>query len=217
MRPNIEIYKERIITMKYALAFLLSVVIICDAFAQGRPIGVAGINYSMGLTTQETNDFINEFSWRGFGLEYKKFLNMRLSLGFNTGWNIFTEKRTDPIILENGTIRGTQIRFINSFPILVTAHLHFRKPRSGFRPFVGLGIGTYYILQRLEIGVIKLEEDNWHFGLTPELGILIPTKSVFIIISAKYNYAFAASKSIQKEPIDITYLSLNISVLLPVF
>jgi hypothetical protein len=171
----------------------------------------------MGFTTQETQDFIKEFSWRGFGLEYKKFLNMRISLGFCTGWNIFDEKRADPLILENGTISGTQIRFINAFPLLVTSHLHFGKPRSGFRPYIGLGAGTYYIIQRLEIGVMMLEEDNWHFGLMPEVGVLIPTESLFVIISAKYNYAFAAGKSIGKDPIDISYVSLNVGVSVPAF
>lgn len=203
--------------MKYAVSLLLTIILITNASAQRRPIGLAGINYSTGFTTQDTRNFIKEFSWRGLGLEYKKFLNMRISLGFSTGWNIFDEKRTDPLILENGTISGTQLRFINAFPLLVTSHLHFGKPRSGFRPYLGLGAGAYYIIQRLEIGVMMLEVDNWHFGLMPELGVLIPTESVFLIISAKYNYAFAGSKSIGKDAIDISYVSLHVGVSVPAF
>jgi outer membrane protein W len=99
----------------------------------------------------------------------------------------------------------------------VTSHLHFGKPRSGLRPYIGLGAGAYYIKQRLEIGVMMLEVDNWHFGLMPEVGVLIPTESVIFIIRAKYNYAFSAGKSIGKDAIDISYVSLNVGVSVPAF
>jgi len=83
------------------------------------------------------------------------------------------------------------------------------------RPYFGLGIGTYYILQRLEIGVIKIEKDNGHFALTPEVGLLIPAESVFIIMAVKYNYAFQAGESIKADTKDIQYMSLHLGVMVP--
>jgi hypothetical protein len=54
--------------MKYALSLILTIILTTCASAQRRPIGLVGINYSTGFTTQDTRNFIKEFSWRGLGL-----------------------------------------------------------------------------------------------------------------------------------------------------
>jgi len=40
---------------------------------------------------------------------------------------------------------------VNSLPILATAHFYTGKRRDQFRFYFGAGVGTYYIMQRLEI------------------------------------------------------------------
>ena len=60
------------------------------------------------------------------------------------------------------------------------------------RTFVGLNVGTYYILQRLDMGVYRIDNDNWHFGLAPEAGLIIPVgeDNTSIYLGGRYNYAF---------------------------
>jgi hypothetical protein len=201
--------------IKYLLSLFLVVFFVEHASAQRRSIGLTGISYNMSFTTQDTREIIDKFSWRGFGLEYKKFLTPQITIGFTTGWTIFDEKRSDLIELENGAISGTQLRFLNSFPMLLNLHYYLGKIRPGMNPYFGLSLGTYYIIQRLEIGVIKIEKDNWHYALTPEAGLSIPAGSVFIIIGVKYNYVFQAGESIKIDTKDIQYMSLHLGVSIP--
>ena len=60
------------------------------------------------------------------------------------------------------------------------------------RAFIGLNAGMYYILQRLDVGVYRLDNDNWHFGMAPEAGIIIPFDgdNTAFYVGARYNYAF---------------------------
>ena len=100
-----------------------------------------------------------------------------ITLGLSFGWNIFDEKSYEPIDLDygaaSGTITGTQVRTINSFPILVGFDHYFGK-QNDMRTFIGVNTGVYYILQRLNIGVYQIDNDNWHFGLAPEGGVVMP-------------------------------------------
>jgi hypothetical protein len=186
-----------------------------NAFSQGYP-GLAGIHYSTGFTLGDTKNFIDEYSWRGFNLEYKKFLSQNIIAGFTTGWNIFDEKRDkDTIILESGAITGTQIRYFNAFPVMASFEYYLGNKRSNIRPYLGVNVGTYYIIQRLEVGVFQVEEDNWHFGLAPVVGILIPTDYIFLQLSARYNYAAEAGESIGKEAWDFSYMTFNIGISVP--
>lgn len=197
---------------------LLIIVIVAfgvNVYAQGYP-GIAGINYSTGLTTEDTKNFISEFSWRGFGMEYKKFLSRNLTAGFATGWNIFDEMhKRKTIELEQGAVTGTQIRYFNAFPILATFEYYLGHRKSSVRPYIGIGVGTYYIIQRLELGVHLLEEDNWHFGLAPVIGILIPSDYIFLNVSVKYNYASEAGKSIAGDPVGFSYYTINLGISVP--
>jgi hypothetical protein len=200
----------------YANIIIIAVVVLCgNMYAQGYP-GIAGINYSTGLTTSDTKNFISEFSWRGFGLEYKKFLNRNLTAGFFTGWNIFDEMhKRETIELAQGAVTGTQIRYFNAFPIMATFEYYMGHKKSSVRPYIGLAVGTYYIIQRLELGVYLLEEDNWHFGLAPVIGILIPTDYIFLNLSVKYNHASEAGKSIAGDPVGFSYYTINAGISVP--
>jgi hypothetical protein len=189
--------------------------LVVNIYGQTYP-GIAGIHYSTGFTIGKTQDFITDYSWRGFGIEYKKFLSRNLTGGFVTGWNIYDQLLYDATLdLEGSTISGTQIRYFNTFPVMALFDYYMGNKRSSVRPYFGVAIGTYYIIQRLQIGIYQVEKDNWHFGLAPEVGILVPTDYIYLQFSVKYNYAFAVDNSIPKEPIDISYVSINLGISVP--
>ena len=197
----------------------LFVIVAClltgNLLAQGYP-GLAGIHYSTGFTLGDTKNFVDEYSWRGFNIEYKKFLNQNIIAGFVTGWNIFDElRKKDTIVLEGGAITGTQIRYFNAFPVMATFEYYLGNKRSSIRPYLGINVGTYYIIQRLEVGVFMREADNWHFGLAPVIGVLIPTDYIFVQLSARYNQAFEAEKSISDEPWEFSYVTINLGISVP--
>jgi hypothetical protein len=197
--------------MKYILTFTFVMVFTLSGFAQQI---FSGLSYNMGLTTGDTRDFVKDYSWRGFGFEIRNYKGNNVSFGASLSWNIFDEKTSELIRLEDGAISGTQIRTFNAFPLMLNAHYYVGNNFDAIRPYFGLNVGTYYITQRLEIGILAFEENNWHFGLAPEFGIVFPSYSgSTFFINARYNYAFKAGKSIGgNEGWDFKYWGFNVGV-----
>jgi len=149
-----------------------------------------GATYQTALSAGDTKDFVDQFSWRNFGVEGRAILNDKASLGLFLGWNVFNDDVDGTISLGGVDVSGFQSRFVNAIPILATAHYYFGA-RSGRSLYLGGGVGTYWIENRLELGTTALTVTNWHFGLAPEIGISFPTNDMARgYLSVKYNYAF---------------------------
>ncbi len=150
------------------------------------------VQYQTALSAGDTKDFTNQFSWRNIAVEGRAVLNPESSVGLLVGWNVFNEEVDGTLTFGGADVSGYQYRYVNAFPILATAHYYLGQ-RRGTRGFLGLGAGTYYIENRLEMGLTALNVNNWHLGLAPEAGILLPLQSQMVgYLSVKYNHAFAA-------------------------
>jgi len=183
--------------MKWLYSSILILIITTSVSAQS----LGSITYNVSIPTSNLNDYIDEVSWRGFGIEGRWFQNRNLSFGLSFAWTVFNQRVSDPIqIVQDGvsaTVTGTQVRVVNSLPILATAHYYTGKRRDQFRFYFGAGVGMYYIKQRLEIGLVAFESDNWHFGLVPEAGVLISlNRDLTMIVNGKYNYAFSSGEAL---------------------
>jgi hypothetical protein len=183
--------------MRYArrsvvLALLLSLG--ASATAQAQEEWWGGFTYQGALTSGPTTDFIDQFSWRNIGLEARKMVSEDASLGVFLGWNVFNDELNTTTSLGSVDISGFQSRFVNAFPMLVTAHYYPGARRSNSaRFFVGTGVGTYYTENRAELGLTSVNVNKWHFGIAPEVGVLVPGSRVGDgLLSVKYNYAFEA-------------------------
>ncbi|MGB0805075.1 MAG: hypothetical protein ACPGRC_00205 [Salibacteraceae bacterium] len=167
-----------------------------------------GITYNTALSTGESSDFIDNYSWGALGLEWKKMKTDNLAIGVNVAWQIFSKKvdyGTIQIPEENLTISGSQLRYFNYFPMTVTGSYHF-NPQGKIIPFVGGGAGLYRVLQRFDISGYALNRDSWNFGLYPEAGILIPSGgSADFFVNTKYHYILPA-KGYQSH----SYLNINV-------
>lgn len=165
-----------------------------------------GITYQMSasssLPTNSDSDvnFIEDYSFRGFGIDarYVASRDAKYSIGFNVGWNVLNEKNDfgserNTISLGNADVTGTQLRYLNTVPLMANASYYFGS-RGGIRPYVGLNAGTYYIERRVDIGVVGIVEDNWHFGWAPEVGLVVPLgrPEVALLTTIRYNWAFSA-------------------------
>ena len=165
-----------------------------------------GITYEMSATSSlPTNsdsdvNFIEDYSFRGLGIEarYVPSRDANYSFGFNVGWNVLNEKNEfgaerNTISLSNADITGTQLRYFNTVPLLANASYYFGS-RGGIRPYVGVNAGTYYVERRVDIGVVGIVEDNWHFGWAPEVGLVVPLgrPEIALLTTIRYNWAFSA-------------------------
>ena len=147
------------------------------------------LTYQTALATGDTKTFTDDFSWRNVGLEGRSFLNSNLSIGGFIGWNVLNSELDGTVSLGSVDVSGYQSRYINAFPMLLTAH-YYMGQRGGSRPYIGAGVGTYYVENRLDMGLTAVTVTNWHFGFAPEVGVMIPTAGYSEAhLSAKYNYA----------------------------
>lgn len=169
-------------------------------------------SYNMGLTTGETKDYVDQYSFRGVGFQGRKMMNFQntWSLGFDVNWQVFNEVDFGTEVLrEEGqsAITGTFYRYINAFPLLVNGHYYFGENRRGTTTgFVGLNTGVYYIERRTEAGLFAVTSDNWHFGVAPEVGVGVPAGRTFLTGTVRYNWTTEAGGY------DYQYLSFIIGI-----
>ena len=150
------------------------------------------INFPIGFGMGDTKDFIDKTSFRGFGIEYGKFLaDDKVSVGFQTNFQTFYKelpKATYPI--SNGAITGKQYRYITTVPLLASGLFYPLGQESVIVPHVGLGLGTYYIDKKTDMGMMRDQSKTWHFGVAPQLGVSIPLNyKTNFNINAQYNTA----------------------------
>jgi len=151
-----------------------------------------GMTYQTAMSSGDMTDFVDQFSWRNIGVEGRSMIGSNASVGLFFGWNVFNQEVDGTVELGAVDASGYQSRFVNALPLLATAHYYFGRA-SGPRTYVGAGVGTYWIENRLELGQTAITASNWHFGVAPEIGVIIPAQGMTdTYLSVKYNYASEA-------------------------
>jgi outer membrane protein len=177
--------------------------------AQQESHALYSLQYSISFGTDDLREFIEATSFRGVCIDYRKMVTDNLFAGLEFGWNVFYEN-VDHATWTEGTISitGTQYRYLSSFPMLVT--FGYLKESSDFvSPYAGLGIGTIYNYTRFDIGIYEFTNDEWHFALKPEVGVILkPGSDIGIVINGKYYEGFKTSDSKA-----ITYVSTNVGIM----
>ncbi len=193
--------------MKLISTLILVVVLSFAAFGQEY---MTTLTYNISAPAGETTQFIESPSYLGLSFDGRKFIVPFISVGFYTGWQVFYEQSNMPLNVDKGSISGKQYRYINSFPIMLNAHLYI-GPDQCIRPYVGINAGAYFIWKRLNIGVLQAEEKKWVLGFAPEVGMTVPIGDVHINLGAKYNYALPPGESeYYEEPDPLQYVSFHI-------
>lgn len=165
------------------------------------------IEYSVGFGTGDAKDFVGTVSWRGVAFEYRYFVQPAIGIGVETGYNLFYEEKPyDTYTQGTASISGYQYRYLHAVPVLATFDYHL-KPDANTNPFVGVGIGTLYANRDVDMGMFTMEDDAWQFALRPEVGVLINTYNVNLIVAAKYMMGF------KTDNFDATYyFTINVGL-----
>lgn len=190
-----------ILTIVFIVMFSVS------SFSQGG--GVWNFTWDIGFPVGSTADFVSKASLRGFAVEGRGYVTDRLLVGGRAGWNTFYENlgwQTNDIN-ETTTIHGYKRKYINAIPLMVTGHYEFGN--GMVLPYIGLGIGTYYIESRDYLGQYYVQGKAWQFGVYPEVGIVVPfgSSNTGLNVNAKYNYA-AKTKDTSEQ----SWISLGIGL-----
>lgn len=176
---------------------VMMVVLIATATSALAQDNITAVTYQVSRSLGDFDTYIDETSWLGWGLEGRHFRSptSRLTYGFAFAWHVLDKKTSETQEFDRGAVTGTQHRYVNSLPFLLTGDFYLNR-KNAVKPFVGFGAGAYYIVQTLDIGVYRFEESNWHFGIAPEVGLQLPLGEIEGILSVKYHYAFKAGTSV---------------------
>ena len=175
--------------MKILIISVFALITSVSAFGQGF---YTNLGYDVSFPMGNTKDFTSPASFRGFTFSGGYFINDNLAVEFRWSWHVFYEEIPFDVY-EEGTraISGKQYRSINAFPMTFGAKYFFSD--DGFRPYVGFGVGPYKTRKRTEMGIYYVEDRNWHFGLTPELGFVYNfSTGVGIMTNVRYDYMMKA-------------------------
>lgn len=185
-------YNHRTLRSAALVAALLSVLPSVAALAQQtyRPRYIGSLSYDVAIPSGDAHSFVEgNTSWLGLTLEGNWLVRPSMSLGFVLGWQEFWKQTHEVEELPNGAISGAQYRHLNTFPMLVTTRLFSSSGEGRMRPFAGVGIGTYYTRQLLDVGVNEFTSDVWQFGVAPEVGVAFAgAQGVSAQLRARYNY-----------------------------
>jgi opacity protein-like surface antigen len=188
--------------------YILSLILVVSSLQLVSAQGTFGITYNTALPMGETAELASKYSFRGVGFEGRWAVGSSFDLGFNASWNVFYEAVSGSFTEGNGTLTGTQYRYVNAYPIMFTAYKYFGSS-EGIQPYVGLGVGAIKADHRKEMGLWYVDANNWHFGVAPEIGVLIPTmRSIDFLVSVRYNYG----AKVNDAPA-VSYLGVNLGIL----
>jgi hypothetical protein len=201
-------------TMKKLVCAVLALGLLAVATESGHAqtgrYGTFTWNYS--LPTGDTKDFTDNDSWLGLSLEGHQLLSERSSLGLVFGWNEFYHDTRDLIEIENGAVSGDQYRHLNTFPMLADLRLYFGQTGAS-RPYLGCGVGAYYIRQFMDLGPYTLEADAWHFGIAPEFGVQIPSRKgtgAMTAINLRFHMPMDEGNYLGNQAQSFTYWSISL-------
>jgi outer membrane protein len=148
------------------------------------------VQYTVGVPFGGLKNHADQVSWRGATIEFHREVSESVTVGVNIGYSVFYERKPYASYTQGtATLSGIQYRYDNVFPMLVNAHYTFGT--GTVVPFVGLGMGTVYDLRNTDMGMYTIEENNWHFLITPEAGLIFDiSPDMSIKLNAKYDNAF---------------------------
>jgi hypothetical protein len=184
--------------------------IIEDFEAFIRPTWMWNFNYSISIPNSDFYTFIPETSYSGLQIEGRYLFHKNLfSVGFLYGWNgFYHEFGRNTINFNGGAITSDMFRTLYSNSIMANAHFYPKIKIEILKPYVGFQFGPQYNILWQQVGSYSLEEDNWDFGITPEVGMVIlfgKDNDWGLNVSGRYNYTWTNLS----ESLAISYFALN--------
>ena len=191
---------------KIAILSFLAFTLSNAAVAQEK---IFNINWNIGIPLGDTKEFLSneDISFGGASLEFRQFISNNISVGGYFAWDFYNGTSEEDIVNGTATLSGSQRYFINSLPFMINSH-YYMGESTGFRPYIGVGLGAVRTLERTEIGTFLIQNNNWQFGFYPEVEFMIPvTYTTNINFGAKYNMALESNDAFAH-----TALTFNIGV-----
>ncbi len=165
--------------------------------------------WQISFPTGDTQKFTDDVSVLGAGLDFRRVITGGTVGSVGMAWNVFHQRTSSTILVESGAVSGSQDRYINSFPVMIGLHQYFGRPRKT-RMHVGLNGGGFVLIQTFRIGISEFEQDEWEWGLAPEVGVTIPfTTGAWFEVQGRYQWS-PTPEDMRNNEVDLTYFQLNV-------
>jgi hypothetical protein len=199
-------------------ALIIGTILLLSAVHISAQKYFASVMWSVATPTGAFRSFVDETSASGFGIDVQWWVQDHLSIGFLGGYNMWSDVYRDRTHqfrsgAYDAAINGTQVHTVNAFTMMASTRYVFGRSRD-VRPFVGFSAGAITSNQVLDVGFVEFNETNWHFGLAPAVGLLIPVSfQTMIDLSARMNFGLPSGTPLYDASSHaITYWSLNAGI-----
>jgi len=172
------------------------------------------LSYNVSFPSGDLSKFVEKTSWRGGALEWKGFINEKMSAGIDGAWHTFYQKNdydSYNVDIEdiNITLTGRQYRYSNNIPIYGRFDYHGSNEGDNIRWFAGVGLGTMWSEQITNMGLYQFTSDTWHFAMSPRIGVNYYLNDWRALsLSLSYDYGFETSK---RDAVNYLRLGIGIS------
>ena len=192
--------------------FLISIIAILTVFFTKTAVAqyetVWEIQWNISMPTGDFENYMNETSVRGIEFGGNYYFETNVTVGGAIGYGAFF-KKTGKITVDynNNTVTAVHFRDLYSYYFLAEGGYAYQSDLF-ITPYARIGIGAYYSEQATQIGLMYWREENWNFGIRPEVGALleIPNSGVGFIVNAKYNTIFNYIDDIN----NLSYITIGI-------
>jgi len=124
-------------------------------------------------------DNYRKISGRGFQLDVDQRVNEHFTYGGNVSWQAFFEKDFQMYAQDQTLITGWQRNYLNALLLMASGKYYFATSVTKIKAYLGLDIGATAIEDYQIFGIYENRELNWHFAVSPSLGVDIPAGEHF--------------------------------------
>lgn len=157
------------------------------------------INYDIGVPLGDFTNYISKTSWRGFGVSGAKYVTDNINIGGTFLWSGFYEKVDRQTYSEPGVDLTTSLwKHMYITQLSFDANYSF-MPGGTIQPYAGLGMGPYFIQQETQAGRYLVQDKEWKFALSPQIGVNLPfgASDWGLHVRARYNNIFYNTNDIK--------------------
>jgi outer membrane protein len=171
-----------------------SIIFLIAAVGYGQHEFVA---FGWEINFPNNSDYITKTSFAGGKIDYRHFLNKKISVGLSLNWTTYEQYLPRQTFVKpdgNSAVTSDYIAQSYQLPMTATIHYYFQESKL-LKPYAGIALGGQYLDQTLYYNVYQSENSNWGFVVRPELGVIIKPGYQDWGILVAVNYSYATNKT----------------------
>ncbi len=173
---------------------LLSAPAFADTWGEENVGEISGMGtWATGLAIGDSYEFTPKYGFIGFNGEIMVHVRPDLSVGLSSGYQLFLGQERSTVEIGDAALNAHQFRYLDTFPIFAVGR-YFLDLGSVVSFSPALGIGTVYTNRVVELGIVAIYDDVWHFGVAPQVGLVFHTDGPDPVVNFKYTLAPTGSE-----------------------